>query len=161
MLAIRPRTAFRAAACRWQRLSEGLIGYVGTVVVVVVGRGLHCAGHAMRSRVVLLRELVQRQDDAIQHIVPLVEIASPYAANAEMTGGCIVRPPRRPSLPPRPRGRERRRRWRGGCAVTYKETETKRQLRYEERRGRRRMLGGGVTGGDTTTSRGEATMTRR
>ena len=36
--------------------------------------------------------------------------------------------------------------------------KTTRQIRYEERLGHLRMVGGGVTGGDTTTSRWEATM---
>ncbi len=46
-------------------------------------------------------------------------------------------------------------------AETGDKMKTTRRIRYEERRGRRRMVGGGVTGGDKSISRGEATMTRR
>ena len=50
----------------------------------------------------------------------------------------------------------------GGALMTTKmcsEMKTPIQIRYEEGLGAGRMVGGGVTGGDTTTSLCKATMT--
>ncbi len=46
-------------------------------------------------------------------------------------------------------------------AKTGDKMKTTRQIRYEERREHRRMVGGSATGGNMTISQGEAMMTRR